>query len=47
MGTSTTVLVRDTRTKALGVAGFAVALAAASQVAIPIPGEIRLKLFPP
>jgi biotin transport system substrate-specific component len=38
MGTSTTVLMRDTRTTALGVAGFAVALAAASQVAIPIPG---------
>ena len=37
MGTST-ILVRDTRTTALGVAGFAVALAAASQVAIPLPG---------
>ena len=29
---------RDTRTTALGIAGFAVALALASQVAIPIPG---------
>ena len=38
MGTSSTVLVRDTRTTALGVVGFAVALAAASQVAIPLPG---------
>jgi len=38
MGTSTTILVRDTRTTALGVVGFAVALAAASQVAIPLPG---------
>ena len=38
MGTSSTVLVRDTRTVALGVVGFAVALAAASQVAIPLPG---------
>ena len=38
MGTSSTVLVRDTRTTVLGVAGFAVALAAASQVAIPLPG---------
>ena len=31
-------MVRDTRTTALGVVGFAVALAAASQVAIPVPG---------
>jgi biotin transport system substrate-specific component len=38
MGTSSTVMVRDTRTTALGVIGFAVALAAASQVAIPVPG---------
>jgi biotin transport system substrate-specific component len=38
MGTSTTILVRDARTTALGVLGFSVALAAASQVAIPIPG---------
>ena len=38
MGTSSTVMVRDTRTTALGVVGFAVALAAASQVAIPVPG---------
>ena len=38
MGTSSTVIVRDTRTTALGVVGFAVALAAASQVAIPVPG---------
>ena len=38
MGTSSTILVRDTRTTALGVVGFAVALAAASQVAIPLPG---------
>ncbi|HJU69628.1 MAG TPA: biotin transporter BioY [Gemmatimonadaceae bacterium] len=38
MGTSTTVLVRDSRTTVLGVVGFAVALAAASQVAIPLPG---------
>jgi biotin transport system substrate-specific component len=38
MGTSSTVLVRDTRTTALGVMGFVVALAAASQVAIPLPG---------
>jgi biotin transport system substrate-specific component len=38
MGTSSTVLLRDTRTMALGVVGFAVALAAASQVAIPLPG---------
>jgi biotin transport system substrate-specific component len=38
MGTSTTVLVRGARTTALGVVGFAVALAAASQVAIPLPG---------
>ena len=38
MGTSSTVLVRDTRTTALGVVGFAVAMAAASQVAIPLPG---------
>ena len=38
MATSSTVLLRDTRTTALGVAGFAVALAAASQVAIPLPG---------
>jgi biotin transport system substrate-specific component len=38
MGTSSTVLARDARTTALGIAGFAVALAAASQVALPIPG---------
>ena len=38
MATSSTVLLRDTRTMALGIAGFAVALAAASQVAIPLPG---------
>jgi biotin transport system substrate-specific component len=38
MGTSSTVLVRDTRMTVLGVVGFAVALAAASQVAIPVPG---------
>lgn len=38
MGTSTMVLARDARTTALGVVGFAIALAAASQVAIPIPG---------
>lgn len=38
MGTSSTVLMRDTRTMALGVVGFALALAAASQVAIPLPG---------
>jgi biotin transport system substrate-specific component len=38
MRTSSTVLVRDTRTTVLGVAGFAAALAAASQVAIPLPG---------
>jgi biotin transport system substrate-specific component len=38
MGTSSTVLVRDTRITVLGVVGFAVALAAASQVAIPVPG---------
>jgi biotin transport system substrate-specific component len=31
-------MVSDTRTTALGVVGFAVALAAASQVAIPLPG---------
>jgi biotin transport system substrate-specific component len=35
---SSTVTVRDTRTMALGVVGFAVALAAASQVAISVPG---------
>ena len=38
MGTSSTILARDTRTTALGVVGFAAALAAASQVAIPLPG---------
>ena len=38
MGTSSRVMVRDTRTTAVGVVGFAVALAAASQVAIPVPG---------
>jgi biotin transport system substrate-specific component len=38
MGMSSTVLMRDTRMMALGVVGFAVALAAASQVAIPVPG---------
>jgi biotin transport system substrate-specific component len=38
MGTSSPVLVRDTRAIALGIVGFAVALAAASQVAIPVPG---------
>ena len=31
-------MVRDTRTTVLGIVGFAVALAAASQVAIPLPG---------
>lgn len=38
MATSSTILVRDARTTALGIAGFAAALAAASQVAIPLPG---------
>ncbi|MGQ0714002.1 MAG: biotin transporter BioY [Gemmatimonadaceae bacterium] len=38
MATSSTLLVRDSRTTALGIVGFAVALAAASQVAIPLPG---------
>jgi biotin transport system substrate-specific component len=38
MGTTSLVTARGARTTALGVAGFAVALAAASQVAIPIPG---------
>ena len=38
MGTSSTILVRDARTTALGSVGFAAALAAASQVALPLPG---------
>jgi biotin transport system substrate-specific component len=38
MGTANTVALRDTRTVALGILGFAFALAAASQVAIPLPG---------
>lgn len=38
MATSSTVLVRDVRVLALGIVGFAAALAAASQVAIPVPG---------
>jgi biotin transport system substrate-specific component len=38
METSSTATARQTRTTALGVVGFAVALAAASQVAIPLPG---------
>jgi biotin transport system substrate-specific component len=38
MATSSTILVRDARTTALGIVGFAAALAAASQVAIPLPG---------
>lgn len=38
MRTSSTVMVRDASTTALGVVGFAAALAAASQVAIPVPG---------
>lgn len=38
MRMSSTVMVRDASTTALGVVGFAAALAAASQVAIPVPG---------
>ncbi|HEU5184247.1 MAG TPA: biotin transporter BioY [Gemmatimonadaceae bacterium] len=38
MGTSSRVAARDARVTTLGVIGFAVALAAASQVAIPVPG---------
>jgi biotin transport system substrate-specific component len=38
MATTSTILVRDARTTALGIVGFAAALAAASQVAIPLPG---------
>lgn len=38
MRTSSTVMVRDASTTALGVVGFAAALAAASQVAVPVPG---------
>ena len=38
MATSSTVLARDARTTTLGIVGFAAALAAASQVAIPLPG---------
>jgi biotin transport system substrate-specific component len=38
MGTTSAITARDARTTALGVVGFAVALAAASQVAIPVPG---------
>jgi biotin transport system substrate-specific component len=38
MRESTVVLARDRRLTVVGVVGFAVALAAASQVAIPIPG---------
>ena len=38
MATSSAVLVRDSRTTVIGVVGFAAALAAASQVAIPLPG---------
>jgi biotin transport system substrate-specific component len=38
MGTTSVVTARDTRTTVLGIVGFAVALAAASQVAIPLPG---------
>ncbi len=38
MGTTSRVAVRDARVTTLGVVGFAVALAAASQVAIPVPG---------
>lgn len=38
MRTSSTVMVRDASTTALGVVGFAAALVAASQVAVPVPG---------
>ena len=38
MGTASTVSARETRTTVLGIVGFAVALSAASQVAIPLPG---------
>lgn len=38
MGTANSFALRDARVTALGIVGFAVALAAASQVAIPVPG---------